>query len=114
MKIGWLCLFNVVLGLATGMIMARLGQPAEVAEALQIGGWAVVPSQFVAPVTEAALVVGLAGTLLATIHLALVLRRARRRLNKLGAAPNLSPSPNEWDSLLASLFSPDPVLSGPN
>lgn len=113
MKIGWLCMFNVALGIAAGAVVAWIGFPFFGSSESFLGD-AQAFRDLIAPLTAAFAVIGSAGTILATTHFALVLRRACRHVDtEVGETSDRPIPPSLWHNLLAPLLSPDQIPPAP-
>src|SRR5207244_142834 len=101
MKIRWLCLLNVAFGIfATVVTRLHLSDPAgdrsPIRNALPL-------NHLLEPIAAGSIVVVVAGTLLATAHLAFGLRRARRDASILLRSAKHPPSSSDWNKVLLSI-----------
>ena len=102
MKIRWLCLLNVAFGVLAAVAVTRLHLSDAVADGSPISN-APPLNRLLEPIAAASIVVVVAGTLLATTHLALGLRRARRHASALLRSAKQPPSSSDWNQVLLSI-----------
>jgi archaellum component FlaC len=103
MKLRWLCLLNIALGILAGAVVACLRLLDGVADGSSTSH-SLPLDRILEPVSAALIVIGTAGTLLATAGLGLALRRAGRSAEALlRAQPKKPLSASDWINLLASV-----------
>lgn len=107
MKIASLCFLNITLGVAAGVAVTRLSEASSTSDTSAL-------SNLIEPLTAAFVVIGGIGTVLATSHLALTLRRARRHITReRTTSPGKLISLSKWPNFLASVLLPDEIPAAP-